>query len=63
MSASMFIIFVGISESGDALETSRFNITLSTSDFGIYSKENCLFKFFFVYCDNTGTVFVLFNYT
>ena len=44
MSAFIFIIFVGISESWDALETSRFKISLSTSDFGIYLKENCLAK-------------------
>ena len=46
MSASMFIIFVGISESGDALETSRSKISVFASDFGIYLKENCLFIFF-----------------
>ena len=33
-----------------------------TYDFDIYSKENCLFKFFsFMFINNTGMVFVLFN--
>ena len=59
MSVFIFTIFVGISESWDALETSRFKISLSTSDFGIYLKENCLAKLFsfiatilgwFLYC-------------
>ena len=59
MSAFIFIIFVGISESRDALETSRFKISFFTYGFGIYSKENCLFYFFsfkvtrlewFLYC-------------
>ena len=46
MSAFIFTIVVGISESWDALETSKFKMSLSTSDFGIHSKGSCLFKFF-----------------
>ena len=46
MSAFIFIIFVGTSESWDALETSRFKISFFTFDFGIYSKENFLINFF-----------------
>ena len=57
MSAFIFIIFVWIF--WDALETLKFKISFFASDFGMYSKENCLFQIFsfivttlgwFLYC-------------